>query len=73
MRDYEDVTAQAERRDQAELDLKAALADLSRLAKAAARSLDLAPVYAAHRAVQGFEEALDIATLDLATARGEDA
>lgn len=73
MRDHEDVSAQAEAKTNAELDLRAALARLSQASKAAAKSLRLDEVYAAHRAVQRFEEALDIATLDLATARGEDA
>lgn len=73
MRDYEDVTEQAARRDNALMELKCALAQLSTAAKQASRDLRVEPVYGAMSRVSKAEEAYDIAELDLATARGEDA
>lgn len=78
--DREDTRAQRERLDQAKADLAQALEDLaqeSKIQAKAARSrwntLNILDVYAAVRAVERAEQDVDIATHDLATARGEDA
>lgn len=73
MRDREDVSRQTDRVAEAVLELKSALADLSRVARLASKQPGrLLGVHAAHRQVVRAEEAVDIATMDLAAARGED-
>lgn len=78
--DREDLTRQRDALDGARADLAAALDDLEREAKSAARAArtkrgapDLPAVHAAARAVERAEEALDLAALDLRTAAGDDA
>lgn len=75
MRDYEDVSKQADRVTTAELELRNALTVLATCAKreAKARTPDIDSVIAPYRIVREAEETLDLARLDLATARGEDA
>ena len=70
----EDVRKQSEAVTTRIIELRSALADLASAAKGAMRSADdLTDVYGAASAVRRAEEALDLARLDLATARGEDA
>jgi predicted RNase H-like HicB family nuclease len=78
--DREDLHRQREAVDEARVALAAALDALEREAHTAARASrtrrgtpDLPGVYAAARAVERAEEALDLAALDLRTAAGEDA
>lgn len=74
-RNYEDVRAQAERLEVAVAGLQAALYDLATEAKAQSKrkTPDVPRVKGLVGAVERAEEALDIATLDLETARGADA
>lgn len=73
--DREEVREQADRLADANATLKAALEDLATEAhkQARARQVDVALVRGLFRTVERAEEAVDIAGLDLATARGEDA
>lgn len=78
--DREDLSRQQEALAVARADLAAALDDLEREAKTAARAArtkrgqpDLPAVHAAARAVERAEEAVDLAALDVRTAAGEDA
>lgn len=71
----EDVTAQVNNLTDARLVLSAALGDLAEAARRASRAKtpDLPQVYGCMSRVRRAEEDVDTATLDLATARGEDA
>lgn len=80
--DREDLRQQQEAVREARQELVEALRDLGVQANLAAKTLarpslrgnpDLTDVYAAHRVVARCEENLDLALLDLRTARGEDA
>lgn len=78
--DREDTSAQQERLRVARVELAQALDSLAAEAKIAARVArskagqpDLPAVYAESRNVERAEQDVDIATHDLATARGEDA
>ena len=79
-RDREDLTRQTAALAEARAALAEALDDLALEAKDAAKAArskrgppDLPAVYAAGNAVRRAEEAVDLATLDLATAGGADA
>ncbi len=72
--DRENVAPQVDALSTRMLELRSALADLHSAAKGAmSRIEDLSEVYGAMSAVRRAEEAFDLARLDLATARGEDA
>jgi hypothetical protein len=78
--DREDTREQQERLAKAKADLVQAFEDLATEAKYQARAArskwgtgDPVAVYAATEVVRRAEQAVDIATSDLATARGEDA
>lgn len=71
---YQDLRAQEDRLLNAWLELSDALDDLGAIAKQASnRRADIDDVYGAVSRVRRAEEAHDLAELDLATARGEDA
>lgn len=78
--DREDLTVQREQLAAARGELAASLETLAAEAKSAAKAArtktgrpDLPEVYAATRAVERAEEAVDLAALDLHTASGGDA
>ena len=78
--DRMDLSAQRDTLSRRRSDLADALAELASEASLAAKvcrrvrgNPDLDAVYAAARAVERAEEAVDLAALDLATAGGEDA
>lgn len=73
-RNTEDVSVQSDRLVKARLGLTYALDEAARLAKHTSRYFgDINEFYAAVNAVRRAEEELDLAELDLHTARGGDA